>query len=722
MHYIDSASVPRGATRVLAPTRCRRKPRGAIGPRALPAAVFFAAAAAIGQQPSEPESDPAADATASTLETIVVTASRTETSLAEAPAATTVITAADIASAAADDYGDLLRNVPGVNVAQTSVRDISVTARGATSTLANSQLALVDGRSLYLEFFNFVAWDLLPVQVQEIERIEVVRGPGSAVWGANAMSGVVNVITKRPRDLVGTTVVVGTDRASVLHADAFDALAYKVSAGYFEQSAYPRPTGEIPGTVPAQTYPDFDNGDTQQARLNVELEWDAGANGVVSLGAGYADTGGILHSGIGPFDIDDGSSLSYLQADWQSGAWRIALAASFLDGDGINLLTRRTDGAPLSFAFVTDTYDLEVSNSSALGARNTLTYGATYRSNDFTLEIAPGAASRRQWSLFVQDELQLGRRFRWLLGTRYYEDDALAGAALAPRTSLVFLPSAKHSFRVSYNEAFRTPSAVNEHLDVAILQAAGPLVIPAAAQGNRALDEERMKAYELGYVGSFRDNLMLTLSVYRNETVDSIDFFVADTYGPGNLPAPSFGVPAIVIPCFGFAPGTGPGGCPFGGLAGAVPSDYSYRNVGTIVNRGVELGLNGGTGAWTWFFNASRQQRPDVKGGIDAVEINVPPEWRANLGIARDIGRRFFSAALNYQDEAYWADVLFARAPTDAFTQLNAAVGWRYLSERLTFKITAQNLTDERVQQHIFGDILERRIEAQVSYEFAARD
>jgi outer membrane receptor protein involved in Fe transport len=324
--------------------------------------------------------------------------------------------------------------------------------------------------------------------------------------------------------------------------------------------------------------------------------------------------------------------------------------------------------------------------------------------------------------LFVQDELQLGRRFRWLIGARYHEDDVLADATVAPRTSLIFLPSETHSFRVSYGEAFRTPSAINEHLDVTILQAAGPLFIPAAAQGNRALDEERMKAYELGYVGSFQGDLMLTLDVYRNEISDSIDFFVADTYGPGNLPTPTFGVPPAVIPCFGFAPGTGPAACPFGGLAGSVPSDYSYRNVGRIVNRGVELGLTGGNGSWTWFFNASRQERPDVEGGIDAVEINVPPEWRANLGIARDVGRRFWSASVNFQDEAYWADVLFARAPTDAFTQLNAAAGWRFLSERLTIKIAAQNLTDERVQQHIFGDIIDRRVEAQVSYVFAARD
>jgi iron complex outermembrane receptor protein len=90
-----------------------------------------------------------------------------------------------------------------VNVTQTSARDINITSRGATNTLSTTQLALVDGRSIYLDFFGFVAWDFLPVDPGEIKQIEVIRGPASAIWGANAMNGVVNVITKSPRELQG---------------------------------------------------------------------------------------------------------------------------------------------------------------------------------------------------------------------------------------------------------------------------------------------------------------------------------------------------------------------------------------------------------------------------------------------------------------------------------------------------------------------------------------
>ena len=99
-----------------------------------------------------------------------------------------------------------MRAVPGVNVIQTSARDINVTSRQATSTLATSQLALLDGRTIYQDFFGFVLWDFLPVNLNEIKQIEVIRGPASAVWGANAQTGVVNIITKSPREIAGTTL------------------------------------------------------------------------------------------------------------------------------------------------------------------------------------------------------------------------------------------------------------------------------------------------------------------------------------------------------------------------------------------------------------------------------------------------------------------------------------------------------------------------------------
>ena len=155
------------------------------------------------QQPP-PTPSPAQEVTYK--ETLVVSASKTEQQLVDAPATMTVIGPRTLSVAPSTNYADLLRNVPGVNVTQISARDVNITSRSATSSLATSQLAVVDGRSIYQDFFGFTMWDFMPNDLDEIKRVEVIRGPASAVWGANALTGVVNVITKSPRENPGTTV------------------------------------------------------------------------------------------------------------------------------------------------------------------------------------------------------------------------------------------------------------------------------------------------------------------------------------------------------------------------------------------------------------------------------------------------------------------------------------------------------------------------------------
>jgi outer membrane receptor protein involved in Fe transport len=134
-------------------------------------------------------------ALANLSDTIVVSATKSDSALIDAPATISVITSEVLASTPAQNYGDLLRSLPGVNVIQLSARDVNVTNRQGTSTLSNSQLVLLDDRSIYLDFFGLVLWDFLPANMSDIKQIEVIRGPASAVWGANALTGVVNVIT-----------------------------------------------------------------------------------------------------------------------------------------------------------------------------------------------------------------------------------------------------------------------------------------------------------------------------------------------------------------------------------------------------------------------------------------------------------------------------------------------------------------------------------------------
>ena len=124
----------------------------------------------------------------------------------DAPVAVSVIGADEIQkSAMTESYADLLRAVPGINTAQTSARDVNLTPRLATGRNARATLALLDGRTIYQDYFGMVLWDLLPINFDEVKQVEVVRGPDSAMWGANAMGGVVNILTKDPAEMLGVS-------------------------------------------------------------------------------------------------------------------------------------------------------------------------------------------------------------------------------------------------------------------------------------------------------------------------------------------------------------------------------------------------------------------------------------------------------------------------------------------------------------------------------------
>ncbi|MEX2663448.1 MAG: TonB-dependent receptor plug domain-containing protein, partial [Vicinamibacterales bacterium] len=312
-------------------------------------------------------------------DTIVVSASRVEQKVVDAPTTMSVITSAQIELAPSQNFAELMRSIPGVNITQVSARDINITSRGATGTLSTGTLALLDGRSLYQDFFGFVMWDFLPVNLGEVKQIEVIRGPASAVWGANAVSGVVNVITKSPREMQGSSAVLGFgtfDRsvgsndldagslwyASGTHARAIDdRWAFKVSAGAFSQEALARPTGVIPGG-PGTRYPFYENTGTMQPKVDARVDYDYPDGRKLTFSGGIAGTEGIMHSGIGPFDIESGSTLGYGRATFNRGGFRAAAFLNVLNGEASNLLTRTPQGVPITFDFATKTFDLDAAN------------------------------------------------------------------------------------------------------------------------------------------------------------------------------------------------------------------------------------------------------------------------------------------------------------------------------------------------------------------------
>ncbi|HEV7855215.1 MAG TPA: TonB-dependent receptor, partial [Mycobacterium sp.] len=486
-------------------------------------------------------------------EQVVVSASRTEQQLVNAPASVSVVTAETIQNTPASNMGDLLRAVPGVNVSQVSARDVNITTRGATSTLSTSQLALVDGRTIYLDFFGMVMWDLVPTNQDEIKQIEVIRGPASAVWGANAMSGVVNVITKSPRELAasnGSSVTIGAgafgrsaqgidrDSGSLFyvngtHAQALDdRWSYKVSAGYFSQDALPRPVGTINNSFHTP-YPTYANSGTSQPKFDARVDYDLQNNARLTFAGGVAGTEGIIHSGIGPFDISRGSRLSYFTSRYQKGGRRVAFFSNILNGDASNLLSRGANGQPLPLVFDTKTFDIEATDVHTIGTSSVISYGGNFRHNMFDISIAPGGKPRNEGGVYLQDEIFLGPHFRWVVGGRVDKFSSIADAVFSPRTTLLMKPAPSQTFRVSVNRAFRAPSYINNNINTTILNAVdlsaiSPLlanfVFPIRAIANPDLVQETMTAYEIGYTGVLRNRATVTAAVYWNNTDNGIYF------------------------------------------------------------------------------------------------------------------------------------------------------------------------------------------------------
>jgi outer membrane receptor protein involved in Fe transport len=695
---------------------------------------------ASAQQPSPPQPAPSQqtqdpDHPVVFEEQLVVTASRTDQQLVNAPASVSLVTTETIRNSPATNVGDLLRAVPGINVSQLTARDVNLTTRGATSTLATSQLALVDGRSVYLDFFGMVMWDLVPTNANEIRQIEVIRGPASAVWGANAMSGVVNVITMSPRELAvggGSSLTVsagffdrdasGVDNGTGAlfsvngtHAEAVnDRWSYKLSAGYFTQDPLPRPTGTIPNAFNTP-YPPYANSGTSQPKFDARVDYDLANSGKLVFSGGVAGTEGIIHSGIGPFDIDNASRLTYFSGRYQKGSRRIAFFTNFLDGNAENLLSRAASGAFLPLSFDTKTFDVDASDLRTFGTRHVVSFGGNFRHNSFDISIAPDGDDRNEGGAYVQDEIFLTDRFRWLVGGRLDKFSSIDNAVFSPRTTLMYKPSPNQTFRLSFNRAFRAPSFTNNNLDVVLLNQANlsaispvlsAFVFPFRAVGNPDLDQETMTAFEIGYTGVLVRRATITAAVYWNSTDDAIFFTQGARYTAANPPVTwPAAIPTIVL---NLIPPPG------------LPSLFTYQNLGTVNDKGFELGIDGVVNRYlNVLVNYSYQADPDVE-GFDPSETNFPANNRFNAGFNFNYGRYLGNFLVSYTGDAYWQDVLDQRyaGSTDAFTLVNFAVGMKWMQDQLVTSLKVNNLMNNEVQQHIFGDIIKRQVVGEIRYTF----
>jgi outer membrane receptor protein involved in Fe transport len=542
--------------------------------------------------------DAALEAAPAILSDLVVQgASRAPERIVEAPAAISVVETRLLENNTITGQVPMaLKETPGVDLVQSGINDFNVNTRGFNSSLNRRMLVLQDGRDLAIAFLGSQEWNTLSVPLEELGRIEVVRGPGSALYGANAFSGVIALTTPTAREIVGTRLTIGGGELETLRGDLSHAgvaangrFGYRVNGGYYRSDSFTRSRTLFNGTSLATEYAEAtDNpvgpaverrallGQTidpttgapqgepdalQNIYGSARLDYYAPGGSVVSADGGAARVENeTLVTGIGRVQV-----LKALRP-WARLAWA---------GERFNVFTfwngRRTLDPQYSLASgvplleTSDIFHVEgQTNFRFYQDRGRVVVGASYRNTNVDTEgtLMEPANDNRSDDLYAgygQVEFNITPQIK-LVGAGRVDDGTLIDMQFSPKGAIVFSPNQNHSIRATVNQAFQTPNYSEFFLRVdagapanfSLLEAglrASPLgpalagvpngqlftnsaAVPVRARGNAALDVESTTGYELGYKGTFLDRVYVTADVYYNRVRD----FVTDLL-PGVNPA-----------------------------------------------------------------------------------------------------------------------------------------------------------------------------------------
>ncbi len=432
-------------------------------------------------------------------------------------AAVSVLTAEDIRRSGATTLPELLRTVPGLNVARISATEWAVSARGFNNQLANKLLVMVDGRSVYTPFFSGVLWDELNVVMQDIERIEVVRGPGGSTWGANAVNGVINILTRHAEDTQGSqlSVVAGDMQSELVARNGFKA----------GESGFARVWAKVHQQDRLQLPQGGDTADKhwRGGRAGFRGDWDLGPANLMIEGETFRE--------MKPDERE--YSGAHLLGQWarNTGDARDELRGYF-NRFTLDRWAVMGNGAKAQL----DTFDLNYRHLFAETGMHNLIVGTGYRSVRSEAEMVPPSAVSRAnrtdqlFSAFAEDTLSLAERLKLTLGVKVEHND-YTGIEWQPSARIRWSPAAGGTLWASVARAVRTPSIIEDSARfisfVAPSRLTGGLPMSVTSNGNANLNTEQLTAYELGYRIQLTPKLSVDATVFLNDydrlvTVDMI--------------------------------------------------------------------------------------------------------------------------------------------------------------------------------------------------------
>lgn len=456
----------------------------------------------------------------------VISVSRKSQRVADSAAAVYVLSGEDIQRSGATSVPEALRMVPGLDVARLGSDRWAVSARGFNGRFANKLLVLVDGRSVYSKLFSGVFWEAEDLMLEDIDRIEVIRGPGAALWGANAVNGVVNIITKKAQATQGSLLAVSVgneERGSVVarygarsDADTY----YRVWAKATRNDASVDNAGQ----------PTFDDGRSVRAGFRLDKEMGGGARFSL-IGNAYDTESGdtLLEPSLAAPYVNP---VNFRQKN--TGANLLGRHEWVLDdGSQAQLQAYVDHSSLLAFSVVNEkhtTVDVDFQHRRQIGSRQDVVWGVGYRwiedgidTNWVLLNVTPKSQTSQLVSAFVHDEITLEpERWKLMLGTKL-EHNSYTGFEIQPNVRLLWTPTAVDTLWAAVSRAVRTPSrgerdAQVNPLVLAPLSASNPSPLPLWQQilPNSNLDSEKLLAYEIGYRTQLSSFLFFDATAFHN--------------------------------------------------------------------------------------------------------------------------------------------------------------------------------------------------------------
>ena len=479
--------------------------------------------------PVWPQSHPG-DLTDRSLEDLmnieVTSVSKKQQSISRTASAVFVITQEEIRRSGATNIPDLLRMVPGVDVARITASKWAISVRGFNGQYSNKLLVLIDGRTVYTPLLSGVFWDTQNVLLEDIDRIEVIRGPGATVWGANAVNGVINIITKPSHETQGGLISGGggTSDGALGSARFGGRVGSRAAYRVYSLGSASGPSSDMSGRRSNDDWRTVLGGfrvdATPTARDSITLQGDAQSGNTGEMASSIVSISPPVN---GILFLEDRFSAWNLLSRWN----RVFSPRS---ETSLQLYFDRSTRGDATYGVGLNTFDMDFQHHVGWGERHDFVWGLSYRvSSDHTLRTGrisfnPASRTTQLFGSFVQDEITLLPDRLFVTFGAKLEHNGYTGCSLQPSARLSWTPSTKHMFWAAFSRADRTPARSDSdiRLNYASFSGPGNVSLLVSLLGNPNFKNEVVRSIEVGYRSEPNRRLSFDTTAFYNHYHDLV--------------------------------------------------------------------------------------------------------------------------------------------------------------------------------------------------------